>query len=110
MMLRKFETHGYQFYGVKQIKRIFADKGNYIVEQGMVHLFIILSRTRFFNKTNLEQHLFNDPRYQTITIYDQAYVLLTYLNQKRELNDKWKTMPFKKKSVKLVKISNRFKG
>ena len=35
LMSGKFETQGYQWFGVKRIKSIFADKGNIIVEQGL---------------------------------------------------------------------------
>ena len=48
------------WYGVKQIKFIFADKGNSgITEQSLRHdvLFITASSSRFFNKTDLEQYL-----------------------------------------------------
>ena len=56
LMSRKLETQGGQWYGVKRIKSIFADRGR--VEQGLGHLFIASSSSFcFFNNTNLEQFL-----------------------------------------------------
>ena len=46
----------FQLYIVKPIKSILPYNG--IVKQGLGHLYIILSSSHFFNKTDLEQFLF----------------------------------------------------
>ena len=56
-MSRNFETQVCQWYGVKQIKSFFADKG-YVVKQGLGHLFITLNSSHFYNKTDLQQYFF----------------------------------------------------
>ena len=67
LMSRKFETQGCPWYGAKWIKSIFADRG--ILEQGLGHLLITSTSSHFFNKTDLEQYLFN-----YISLYDYFMV------------------------------------
>ena len=55
-MSQKFETQGCQWYRVKRITSIFADKG--IEEQGLEHVIITSSGFHFINKTDFEKHLF----------------------------------------------------
>ena len=54
LMSQKFKMQGCQWYGVKWIKSIFANKG--IVEQGLRQLFITSSGSYFFHKADLEQN------------------------------------------------------
>ena len=47
---------GCQEYGVKRIKKFFANKGT--VEKDLGHLFITTSNSHFFNKSDFEQYFF----------------------------------------------------
>ena len=55
LMLKKFETQGCQWYRVKGIKSIFADRGSSGKRLGL--FFITSSSPHFFNKTNFELYL-----------------------------------------------------
>ena len=57
-MSRKFETQGFQYYCVKWIKTIFADKENSWTKTRGSSL-LPQSSSHFFNKTDLEQRLFS---------------------------------------------------
>ena len=58
LMTWKFKTQRCQWFGVKRIISIFADKGNRGTNLG--NLLITSSSPRFFNKTDLEQYLFKN--------------------------------------------------
>ena len=53
---QNFETQVCQWYGVKRIKSIFADKG--IGEKDLGHFIITSNGSLFFNKIDFEQYLF----------------------------------------------------
>ena len=56
-MTQNFETQGCQWYGVKKIKFIFADKEN-SGTSFRAHLFITSSSSYFFNKTDFKRYRF----------------------------------------------------
>ena len=60
---RKFETRGCQWNGFNIFSRI---RG--IVEQGLGHLFIDSSSSRFFKKTDLEQYFFGDLLFEVLIV------------------------------------------
>ena len=53
---RKFKGQGYQRYGVKRVKSIFANKGT--VKQGLGQFCTASNSSHFFNKTDFELYLF----------------------------------------------------
>ena len=57
-MSQNCEMQSRQWYGVKRINHVFANKGN--CGKSLGHIFITSSRSHFFNKTDFEQYLFNE--------------------------------------------------
>ena len=87
LMSRNFKTQVCQWYRVKRIKSIFADNGNEKRFRAPWNLFIRSSNYHFFNKTNLEQNLFNpSPKKKAITIDHAIFTVNPYSIDQNKIN------------------------